>query len=129
MITNNNSPGTGDHRGIKDGVGAGNRDNVKISPNGDVWVERPDGSWTNEGPASSYTGSGKASGEKGKDRENRGGDNSSSNNSSESDNSSKMCPNEDCQDKVLGTVTYRNTVYAVVMSCLGVITYIILSAF
>jgi RHS repeat-associated protein len=62
------TPWSGDHVGIKKGVGAGATDDVRISPNGDVWVQNPDGSWTNYGPASSYTGSGKASGRKGKDR-------------------------------------------------------------
>jgi uncharacterized protein RhaS with RHS repeats len=62
------TPWSGDHRDIKHGVGAGAADHVSIAPNGDVWVQNPDGSWTNYGPASDYTGSGKASGRKGKDR-------------------------------------------------------------
>jgi uncharacterized protein RhaS with RHS repeats len=62
---------SGDHQGIKGAAGAGPADNVKISPNEDVWIENPDGSWTNAGPASDYTGSGKPAGRKGKDRNKR----------------------------------------------------------
>jgi RHS repeat-associated protein len=66
------SPWSGDHGGIKDALGLGGRDSVFIDPQGNVWVQHPDGSWSNEGPASSYTGSGKASGRRGKDRDKRG---------------------------------------------------------
>jgi RHS repeat-associated protein len=59
---------SGDHGAIKDGVGARGDDSVKISPNGEVWVQNPDGSWTNGGPAGNYTGSGEPSGRQGKDR-------------------------------------------------------------
>jgi hypothetical protein len=52
-------------------LGLGGRDSVFIDPDGNVWVQRPDGSWSNEGPASDYTGSGKASGRRGKDRDKR----------------------------------------------------------
>jgi RHS repeat-associated protein len=62
------TPWSGDHQGIKEGVGAGPKDKVKIDPEGNVWVQNPDGSWTNHGDAGSYTGSGKPSGRKGKDR-------------------------------------------------------------
>ena len=62
---------SGDHQDIKRQVGVGPADNVKISPDGDVWVENPDGTWTNAGPASEYTGSGKPSGRRGKDRNKR----------------------------------------------------------
>lgn len=62
------TPWSGDHQGIKKGVGAGPKDKVKIDPEGNVWVQNPDGSWTNHGDAGSYTGSGKPSGRKGKDR-------------------------------------------------------------
>ena len=62
------TPWSGDHQGIKKGVGAGPRDKVNIDPEGNVWVQNPDGSWTNHGDAGSYTGSGKPSGRKGKDR-------------------------------------------------------------
>jgi len=62
------TPWSGDHQGIKKGVGVGLKDKVKIDPEGNVWVQNPDGSWTNHGDAGSYTGSGKPSGRKGKDR-------------------------------------------------------------
>jgi len=65
------TPWSGDHQGIKDAVNAGPDDNVRISPNGEVWVQNPDDSWTNHGPASDYVGSGKPSGRKGKDRDKR----------------------------------------------------------
>jgi RHS repeat-associated protein len=65
------TPWSGDHQGIKGGIGAGPADDVRISPDGHVWGENPDGSWTDHGPASEYTGSGKPSGERGKDRDNR----------------------------------------------------------
>ena len=52
---------SGDHQGIKGAVGAGPKDNVKISPSGEVWGENADGSWTNHGPAGDFTGSGKPS--------------------------------------------------------------------
>jgi RHS repeat-associated protein len=60
---------SGDHQDIKRGVGAGPADNVKISPEGEVWVEEPDGSWTNHGSAADYTQSGRPSGRTGRDRE------------------------------------------------------------
>jgi RHS repeat-associated protein len=62
------TPWSGDHQGIKGEVGAGPADNVVISPDGHVWVENPDGSFTDHGPASDYTNSGKPSGRRGKDR-------------------------------------------------------------
>lgn len=62
------TPWSGDHQGIKAGVGAGPRDKVKIDPDDNVWVQNPDGSWTNHGEAGAYTGSGRPSGKKGKDR-------------------------------------------------------------
>ena len=62
------TPWSGDHQGIKGGIGAGPADDVRISPDGHVWGENPDGSWTDHGPASDYTGSGKPSGQRGKDR-------------------------------------------------------------
>lgn len=46
----------------------GGADNVVISPSGDVWVQNPDGSWTDEGPAGKFTGSGGPSGRTGPDR-------------------------------------------------------------
>lgn len=62
------TPWSGDHGDIKDGLRLGGEDKVKISPDGDVWVQNPDGTWTNEGSAGNYTGSGKACGRRGKDR-------------------------------------------------------------
>ncbi len=62
------TPWSGDHQGIKEGIGAGPADNTKIDPDDNVWGENPDGSWTNHGPAGNFTGSGKPSGRKGKDR-------------------------------------------------------------
>ncbi|WP_436897462.1 RHS repeat-associated core domain-containing protein [Acinetobacter gyllenbergii] len=62
------TPWSGDHNEIKDGIGAGPRDNVKIDPKGDVWQQHPNGKWENHGSAGSYTGSGRPSGQSGKDR-------------------------------------------------------------
>ena len=63
------TPWSGDHGRIKGALGLGGRDSVFIDPDGNVWAQHPDGSWSNEGPASDYTGSGKASGRRGKDRD------------------------------------------------------------
>jgi hypothetical protein len=63
------TPWSGDHGAIKGAIGAGGADDVRISPEGEVWQQHPDGSWTNHGPADSYTGSGRPSGRRGKDRE------------------------------------------------------------
>jgi hypothetical protein len=60
---------SGDHTEIKDAVCAEANDDVRISPTGEVWAQKPDGSWENHGPAESYTGSGKPSGRRGKDRD------------------------------------------------------------
>jgi hypothetical protein len=60
---------SGDHGQIKGALGLGGADNVVISPNGDVWAQNPDGSWTNAGPAGNYTGSGQPSGRTGGDRD------------------------------------------------------------
>ncbi|OGR36898.1 MAG: hypothetical protein A2091_11395 [Desulfuromonadales bacterium GWD2_61_12] len=62
---------SGDHGTIKGTLGLGGADNVKISPDDEVWVETPEGSWVNEGPASTFTGSQKPSGRRGKDRSRR----------------------------------------------------------
>lgn len=48
-------PWPGDHGEIKEALGTKGRDHTKIAPNGNVWAENPDGSWTNHGPASSFT--------------------------------------------------------------------------
>jgi hypothetical protein len=64
---------SGDHGDIKRALDLRGDDNVKISPDGDVWTENPDGSWTSQGPASAYTGSGKPSGKDGKSRESKRG--------------------------------------------------------
>lgn len=63
------TPWSGDHTEIKQAVGAQGPDDVRISPTGDVWAQKPDGSWENHGPAETFTGSGKPSGRRGKDRD------------------------------------------------------------
>ena len=63
------TPWSGDHQEIKEGIGAGPTDSVRISKTGDVWGQNPNGTWTNHGPASDYTGSGRPSGQRGKDRD------------------------------------------------------------
>jgi hypothetical protein len=63
------TPWSGDHKEIKKGAGAEPDDDVRISPDGEVWKQHPDGSWSNHGPAESFTGSGKPSGRRGKDRD------------------------------------------------------------
>jgi hypothetical protein len=60
---------SGDHTEIKRAVGAQGNDDVRISPTGEVWAKKPDGSWENHGPADTFTGSGKPSGRRGKDRD------------------------------------------------------------
>jgi RHS repeat-associated protein len=60
---------SGDHQGIKLGIGAGAADDVRIDPLGNVWGENPDGTWTNHGQAGDYTGSGRPSGQRGRDRD------------------------------------------------------------
>jgi len=65
----NQTDWSGDHTGIKKAVGAEASDDVRISPTGEVWVQKPDGSWENHGPADAYTGSGGPSGRRGKDRD------------------------------------------------------------
>ncbi len=62
---------SGDHRAIKEGVQAKPDDKVSISPDGEVWRQHPDGSWSTGGPAESYTGAGRAAGRTGKEREAR----------------------------------------------------------
>ncbi len=65
------TPWSGDHREIKEGVGASATDKVLIDRDDNVWLENPDGTFTNYGPASSYTGSGSPTGRSGKDRSRR----------------------------------------------------------
>ncbi|MET1257469.1 RHS repeat domain-containing protein, partial [Aliikangiella maris] len=59
---------SGDHQDIKHGIGAGAADHTRIDRDGNVWLQNPDGSWSNFGYAGDYTGSGKPSGRRGKDR-------------------------------------------------------------
>ena len=62
------TPWSGDHGKIKGGLGLGGEGVVVIDPSDNVWVQHPDGSWSNEGPAGNFTGSGEPSGRRGKDR-------------------------------------------------------------
>lgn len=43
----------------------------------------------------------------------------------DSDSTSNSCPNNDCQKKVIGTITWRDKVYLVVMTCVGAISYVL----
>ena len=43
------TPWSGDHTAIKGAIGSGAADRVSISPEGHVWAQNPDGSWTNHG--------------------------------------------------------------------------------
>jgi hypothetical protein len=65
----NETDWSGDHTEIKRAAGAQPNDSVKISPTGDVWVQKPDGSWENHGSADTFTGSGRPDGRRGKDRD------------------------------------------------------------
>ena len=65
----NETPWSGDHAEIKGQSDASPTDNVRISSDGEVWVERPNGSWENTGNAHDMIGGNKASGRRGKDRE------------------------------------------------------------
>jgi RHS repeat-associated protein len=74
----NETEWSGDHKDIKEGVQAGPTDDVRIEPDGGIWVKQPDGSWTGpdeNGYADQYTGSGNPSGRTGRDRERRRGGN------------------------------------------------------
>ena len=64
----NETPWSGSHREIKKGITGESTDNIRISPDNEVWSENPDGSWTNHGSASIFTGSGNPLGRRGKDR-------------------------------------------------------------
>ena len=63
--------GRGIMTSIKRAINARGSDRVSIDPEGNVWAENPDGTWTNHGAATDYTGSGKAKGGRGKDRRNK----------------------------------------------------------
>ena len=65
------TPWSGDHDEIKDGIGAEGPDDVFIDPEENVWLENPDGTFTNYGPASDFTGSGTPTGRRGRDRRRR----------------------------------------------------------
>ncbi len=65
----NETDWSGDHRDLKKPGGAGPADNTRISPQGDIWIENPNGTWTNWGPAGNASRSGKAKGRTGRDRE------------------------------------------------------------
>jgi hypothetical protein len=65
----NQTDWSGDHGEIKQGVGAQGDDDVRISPTGEVWAKKPDGSWENHGDAKTFTGSGRPSGRRGKDKD------------------------------------------------------------
>jgi len=56
------------HNEIKGGSGAGPADNVRITPSGEVWVQRPGGRWENTGNASDMIGGDSAEGKRGRDR-------------------------------------------------------------
>jgi len=60
---------SGDHTGIKGQSNAGPRDNVRITPSGEVWVQRPGGDWENTGNANDMVGGSGPSGRRGRDRE------------------------------------------------------------
>jgi hypothetical protein len=66
------TPWSGNHQEIKKDIDARPGDRVSISPEGNVWGENVDGTWTNHGPAKNYTGSGEPRGRRGKDRGGRG---------------------------------------------------------
>ncbi len=61
------APWSGDHKQIKKAAAAGAKDDVRISPDGEVWAQHPDGSRTHFGPAQNMTGSGRPGGRRGKD--------------------------------------------------------------
>jgi hypothetical protein len=64
---------SGDHDEIKRAINARGADKVSIDPEGNIWAENLDGTWTNHGPASDYTKSGKAKGRRGKNRRSKRG--------------------------------------------------------
>jgi hypothetical protein len=65
----NQTDWSGDHKQIKKAIGAQPTNDVRISPSGEVWAQKPDGSWESHGPAETFTGSGKPIGRRGADRD------------------------------------------------------------
>jgi hypothetical protein len=49
------TPWSGDHGIIKGEIGLKPKDETKIDPDGNVWGQNPDGSWTNYGKAGNCT--------------------------------------------------------------------------
>jgi hypothetical protein len=64
---------SGNHGKIKGAIGADPDDNVRIAPDGTVWGENPDGTWTNHGPAENFIEGSRPAGRRGKDRDDRRG--------------------------------------------------------
>lgn len=62
------TPWSGNHDEIKDGIGAEAPDHVFIDLDGNAWLENSDGSFTNFGPAADYVATGRPKGRRGKDR-------------------------------------------------------------
>ncbi|MES2183024.1 MAG: hypothetical protein V4505_00630 [Pseudomonadota bacterium] len=60
---------SGNHGEIKHQSSAGGNDNVRVTPEGDVWVQRPTGSWELTGNANDMIGANTPSGRRGKDRD------------------------------------------------------------
>jgi hypothetical protein len=67
----NQTPWAGDHGKIKEAIGSEPDDDVSIAPDGTVWGENPDGSWTNHGPAENFIEGSRPDGRRGKDRDQR----------------------------------------------------------
>jgi RHS repeat-associated protein len=65
------TPWAGNHKEIKEAIGAGPADDVRISPDGHVWAENPDGTWTDHGPAETYINANSPAGRRGRDRDQR----------------------------------------------------------
>jgi len=65
----NQTPWSGNHQDIKKAAGAGPADNVRVSKDGDVWVQNPDGTWGGGVNVKDVVHGEKPAGRKGKDRE------------------------------------------------------------